>query len=65
MQRPLPLGRHFFCYPLLLPLLTAPQLNIIFLFIYRNNDSANNGDQNPDIYSQIMRNKLNRHGIIF
>ncbi|CAK7229973.1 hypothetical protein SCUCBS95973_007415 [Sporothrix curviconia] len=40
-------------------------LNIIFLFIYRNNDVIGNGDQNPDIYSQVMRNKLNRYGVVF
>ncbi|KAL1889976.1 hypothetical protein Sste5346_008555 [Sporothrix stenoceras] len=39
--------------------------NIVFLFLYRNHDSDINGDQNPDIYSQVMRNKLNRYGIIF
>ena len=46
------------------PILTN-QLNIIFLFIYRNNDVTNNGGHNPDIYSQVMRNKLTRYGIIF
>lgn len=52
---------HLYCVHCLL----TTQLNIIFLFIYRNNDSSNAGDQNPDIYSQVMRNKLNRYGIIF
>ncbi|ERS95398.1 uncharacterized protein SPSK_01995 [Sporothrix schenckii 1099-18] len=45
--------------------IVSSMLNIIFLFIFRNNETAVAGDQNPDIYSQIMRNKLNRYGIIF